>query len=546
LRYSSLLPLLFFYSVILLLSFFIPTAFLLANAEETQVQLKWSMGQDRKLPTERWKREQEMKSREQRKPNPLLREQRLLRGWSLQRVVEELCTLSSADDRLPGVNAPMVSNWETGTKKPSPFYRERLCKLYKMTADQLGFMDMPVAPRVSEFNRVQPNSTLVYAFQETPSNKPMNSDRSRSVEIGNKGLSSIKKQNQEPYTTLINGMDQVTRYFLEDKQKQEGEQFSRRQILSLLIGVSAAAFSLDRTSDISLLQEEEILSLCTVNVSFAWQLYFAGGIHEVSQILPDYLSSLVGIVKSASKSQQLAARLAAQVYQLDWLLALQRLDFGKALSSIKQSFQYGEIAEDSNLRASALVRQAHIFFHLKRPVQQMQLHQKAMQYSNHLSPLLQGWLYIVLAESHASLGEEYEANHFMGLAYEVFPDQPEHDPNFSYVPVSHFTLANHQALTYLHLNKPEKSWDTLTKIDKIVPTLVMPNRVELLSRQTSTALMLGDMERTCSYFESAAIAARKLGSYLRQSEISETYEQMLKAWPHEKKVKALAELLQEA
>ena len=86
----------------------------------------------------------QLKPGEQRKPNLLLREQRLLRGWSLQRVVEELCALSSADGRLPGVNAPMVSNWETGTKKPSPFYQERLCKLYNMTADQLGLMESPV------------------------------------------------------------------------------------------------------------------------------------------------------------------------------------------------------------------------------------------------------------------------------------------------------------------------------------------------------------------------------------------------------------------
>ena len=88
-----------------------------------------------------------MKSKEERKPNPLLREQRLLRGWSLQRVVDALCALSAAsDERLPGANTPMVSNWETGTKKPSPFYRERLCKLYNMTADQLGFMDAPALP----------------------------------------------------------------------------------------------------------------------------------------------------------------------------------------------------------------------------------------------------------------------------------------------------------------------------------------------------------------------------------------------------------------
>lgn len=100
-----------------------------------------------------------MKPGEQRKPNMLLREQRLLRGWSLQRVVEELCALSSADNRLPGVNAPMVSNWETGTKKPSPFYRERLCKLYNMAADQLGFMDAAISPRPGLPIRVAPGTT---------------------------------------------------------------------------------------------------------------------------------------------------------------------------------------------------------------------------------------------------------------------------------------------------------------------------------------------------------------------------------------------------
>lgn len=95
----------------------------------------------------------QLKPGEQRKPNLLLREQRLLRGWSLQRVVEELCALSSADNRLPGVNAPMVSNWETGTKKPSPFYRERLCKLYNMSADQLGFMDSVTGAQLSQLNQ---------------------------------------------------------------------------------------------------------------------------------------------------------------------------------------------------------------------------------------------------------------------------------------------------------------------------------------------------------------------------------------------------------
>src|ERR1051326_2757290 len=136
----------------LFLSFFIPPLFLLANSKETQVQLKQSPVHGNR---ERIKQEdvKQLKPGEERKPNLLLREQRLLRGWSLQRVVEELCALSSADGRLPSVNAPMVSNWETGTKKPSPFYRERLCKLYNMTADQLGLMDAPTGLQLNQLNQ---------------------------------------------------------------------------------------------------------------------------------------------------------------------------------------------------------------------------------------------------------------------------------------------------------------------------------------------------------------------------------------------------------
>ena len=87
-----------------------------------------------------------MKPKDQRTPNVLLRHQRLVRGWSLQRVVNEICALSEPDGRLPGVSAAMVSCWEMGKKKPSPFYQERLCLIYGLTADQLGFMDAPVLP----------------------------------------------------------------------------------------------------------------------------------------------------------------------------------------------------------------------------------------------------------------------------------------------------------------------------------------------------------------------------------------------------------------
>jgi transcriptional regulator with XRE-family HTH domain len=74
-------------------------------------------------------------------PNTRLRRQRRQRGWSLQRVAEELQRLCEFEGRRVGVTASMVGKWERGFKRPSPFYQEKLCALYGLPAEQLGLVD---------------------------------------------------------------------------------------------------------------------------------------------------------------------------------------------------------------------------------------------------------------------------------------------------------------------------------------------------------------------------------------------------------------------
>lgn len=79
------------------------------------------------------------------KTNEALRYQRLMRGWSLQRTADGIVELSlKQDGKRPGVNGDMVGEWERGVKVPSPFYREKLCLLYRATAEQLDLMNAPV------------------------------------------------------------------------------------------------------------------------------------------------------------------------------------------------------------------------------------------------------------------------------------------------------------------------------------------------------------------------------------------------------------------
>src|ERR1017187_1487806 len=83
-----------------------------------------------------------MAQKKKPEPNTILRRLRQERGWSLQRVADELQVLAQTEDenRMPGVNTNMVGTWERGSKKPSPYYQALLCTLYHRSASQLGFI----------------------------------------------------------------------------------------------------------------------------------------------------------------------------------------------------------------------------------------------------------------------------------------------------------------------------------------------------------------------------------------------------------------------
>jgi tetratricopeptide (TPR) repeat protein/transcriptional regulator with XRE-family HTH domain len=65
----------------------------------------------------------------QRQPNDLLRQERLLRGWSQQQVANHVGT----DDYT-------VGRWERGRARPGPYFRQKLCSLFGKDAQALGLL----------------------------------------------------------------------------------------------------------------------------------------------------------------------------------------------------------------------------------------------------------------------------------------------------------------------------------------------------------------------------------------------------------------------
>jgi transcriptional regulator with XRE-family HTH domain/tetratricopeptide (TPR) repeat protein len=77
---------------------------------------------------------------EVRCPNERLRRARVLRGWSQQRVADHINALLGDEH----ADRQLVYRWETGKRSPGPFYRERLCQVFKMTAEELGLVELTI------------------------------------------------------------------------------------------------------------------------------------------------------------------------------------------------------------------------------------------------------------------------------------------------------------------------------------------------------------------------------------------------------------------
>jgi len=271
-----------------------------------------------------------------------------------------------------------------------------------------------------------------------------------------------------------------------------------------------------------------------------WRLYFTGGIPVIEMCLPNLLSELTATASQSSTLQKQVMALASQAYQMQWLLALQRQDFGQALLAIDQAYTYGKEAQDANLELASLVRKAHVYFHVKNPVKQLSIHEQAAHYVDSVSPLMGGWFYLLLAENHASLRHDKDATTFLDLAHKMLSNDPTQDGTFSYVQMNAYLISNFEIICQLHLDQPRKALDTLEHLGLSVTD---PRCSELSNHRLTALYLLNEMDELCRQFAPTVQIARQTNSNLRYHELCSLYCKMIMRWPKEQKVRELEALL---
>src|SRR5260370_34664087 len=89
-----------------------------------------------------WSRTMDSHLKQQQRNN-LLKEQRLLRGWSQAQAAEELSRLCEDKPRSREngeINDKMIGRWERGEHLPSLYYQRKLGLLYERSLQELGFI----------------------------------------------------------------------------------------------------------------------------------------------------------------------------------------------------------------------------------------------------------------------------------------------------------------------------------------------------------------------------------------------------------------------
>ncbi len=497
-------------------------------------------------------------------PNEKLKYYRELRGWSQPKLAEAL-----------GTNFETISRWENGTSRPNHTYREKLCRLFDKDAVELGLIEPLEPPELSHtlpsFPPAQmplPDASITrksaldhingeslaeideqrdgsaYSSYASVPQKHLITPAVGMFSIGIAALLMAQDQYQWTLDELLYNTEREMKRLDDVAQQQGRKAFSRREALIFLAGLPVALLGLRQPEDTSSLPfaAEELLPLYITSIPACWRLYYAGPQEwlEVETVLPTYISHLTQLAQQSSKHQKIAASLLSQAHQLGAEITLTREDFNTSLRHCKQAALYAHVASDPNLEVASLIREANTLFYRKRPT--IQLNRQALQYVKEVSPLMKGRIFSELATSCAELGQEQDALRYIGLAMDVSPNNAEDDPSYSYTHSNRYILHFNEMYVRLELNQPEEAWKAVAEASKFVPDTITPRRMELLRYFVIVSMARGDLELSKSRFEVLAAAASAFGSDLHASELFNIHQQMLARWPHERKVKELADL----
>jgi transcriptional regulator with XRE-family HTH domain len=425
-------------------------------------------------------------------PNDLLRRQRELRGWSQAKVADLLHEMGGAAD------AKMVGKWERGVITPSPYYRERLCDLFGVTAEKLGFI-----PSLSEEAAAGPlvpvaGPQSLFAHVETLD--MIRSRRQFLQELLNTACTALILS---PYVEL-----------------------SPESIDRFVKAIAAPA-----RLDTSVLQDLEAITRSFWKLRANTTLDLLGGVQE-------HFHAIVHLLKHplpSAPSRHLCA-LAGEIAQMLGQMLFDVRELALAWPYYTMSVHAAQAAGDQELWATGLGRMSLLLTFDGRPQQGLALLDRAKHFDLQ-SARIRCWLAAIEAEAQAHLGNVSACLQALERAKQIQAREPLGEDRYA-VGMNASRLAGYEGACFARLQQPSRALPALQHAMDLLDAEAIRRRSSILTDMGLAYAQQGEVWEACRVAGEALVITAQTRSLRVFSQVR-TLRSALEPWKESAPVQEL-------
>ncbi|MBA2680939.1 MAG: hypothetical protein H0U76_21405 [Ktedonobacteraceae bacterium] len=330
---------------------------------------------------------------------------------------------------------------------------------------------------------------------------------------------------------------------------------SRRSFLTTLAALPATSLASRKQVHTMSLDVEELLPQCAASITSCWHLSGGSHLDAIGPIIDSYVPALIAIMKNAPSYREVAADLVAQCYFLKAILAWHVQGLTVAEAYCLQSLYYSDMAQNINLRLTALNQHALISYYAKQFPKALAKSEEASAIlqrtpQEHIFPIVQGRVFMYLAAFQAQQSSA-DAEQTLEQARHAFDLQATvAEPVPLYADCGDASLTLWEGLTQYHLSlhdatHAERALLSLRTFGRLQSAMEIPERfrLECLTNRILAASQCHEMEEAIDCLEAAHQGSKALESKQRSAEVESAFQNMLQHWPNEKQVQHLTALL---
>jgi len=454
-----------------------------------------------------------------------------------------------------GVSKSTVYRWEKKGDIPQPYHLRELCKLYGMSARELGFVELTVDVQTINGAKHEEaeDECVVTTFRQQ-------NLISRLMRIVWNWLSGDARY--QMLQSLI---------LLELEDNDMNDDISRRDALRFLALVPADMLGLSQLCAVFKkgVSYEDILKYCAAGIVACWHLRKGKELAFADLAVSKYIPTLKAMAQTAPMGQRKAAAdLLAQCFLLKAPLAWNLTTPNDAINYAQQAETYGTIAGNRLLQVTALRTTAAAFCYANQWEQALGAAGKAkslleerdkqdkQKHPSVFSPpaeepiplLVHSYVYAGLATYQAYNGRKDDALYALRQAHTTFFKRPTDEKVPIWIDHNVGNLLINDGETYMHLGLYEESIHSLQQIDTQYAqetTISSTGRLNAWIRQVTVEVSRDDKLRNMQWcidlWTQGIKEAKALKSQQHFNEAVQAHTAMCAAWPGEKCIKDLRE-----